>query len=95
VYVTVDLSTIPPVIELHEADDLRSLKVVVNRAEATYLAADTLRSLAGTRADDPEWQQRFAAMLEYAQDHGWLREDGHVQAHVESFLSSPGAGGSA
>jgi hypothetical protein len=85
VYVTVDLSTIPPVIALHEPDDLRSLKVVVNRAEATYLAADTLRSLAGARADDPEWQKGFAAMIEHAQTRGWVREDGLVQAHVESF----------
>jgi hypothetical protein len=82
-YVRVDLASVPPVTELREADDLTSLKVIVKHVDSTYLSADTLRELAGSLASDPGWQERFAKMLDYAQLHGWVREDGAVRAHVE------------
>lgn len=82
--IEVDLATVPPGVALHEADDLRSLKVVVREAEHAHVTAETLRSLAGERTADPQWCQGLATMVAYARSKGWVREDGAIRAHVES-----------
>lgn len=47
-----------------------------------WLNIGWLRTAAGTPG--PDWPDRFAAMLEYAKDRGWLSSDGRrVRAHIE------------
>lgn len=82
-WVEVDLATVPPGVALHEADDLRSLKVVVRKAEHAHVSAATLRSLAGQRSADPQWCEELAAMVAYARSKGWVRQDGTIRTHVE------------
>jgi hypothetical protein len=31
----------------------------------------------------PDWGERFAAMVEYAETKGWVTTDGNIRAHVE------------
>ena len=81
--ITIDMSSVPPAVELHDADDLTSLKIVSAQARRAYIAPGTLRELAGDAASDPEWEQRFQKMLEYAFANGWTRDDGAVRAHIE------------
>jgi hypothetical protein len=51
-------------------------------ADHVWLDISWLRAAAGTPG--PDWPQRFAAMLEYAQARGWLSPDGRrVRAHLE------------
>jgi hypothetical protein len=92
----VDLAA--PSVRLEQPDEFRSLKVVVAGEgdlpgvlapygtlageEHTHLRIDGLRELAGERAADPEWQRRFAAMIDYAGACGWVDADGRtVRAH--------------
>jgi hypothetical protein len=74
---------VPPAVTLHDPDDFASFAVVVSRSEHAHVAADTIRELAGERADDPAWAEQFAQMLEYAERHGWIASDGAVRAHIE------------
>lgn len=41
-----------------------------------------LRELAGSLADDAEWQGSLRAMLAFAASRGWVRGNGEVQAHI-------------
>jgi hypothetical protein len=77
------MGTVPPAVELHDADDLTSLKIVATQADHAYIAPQALRELAGDAASDPEWIDRFQKMLDYARAHGWTRDDGAVRAHIE------------
>ncbi|MCD2186177.1 hypothetical protein [Actinomycetospora soli] len=44
---------------------------------------ETLRRLAAGQVDEG-WDHKFAGMLSYAQDKGWMSEDGTaVRAHLE------------
>jgi hypothetical protein len=79
----VDLSTIPPQLELREADDFTRFSVTASSVAETHVARDVLESLAGKRASDPDWRRELQGMLDYAQGKGWIRGDGAIQAHVE------------
>ncbi len=81
--ITIDLSSVPPVLTLLDADDLTSLAIEVAQSEHAYVTPEDLRELAGDAASDPEWAERFQKMLEYARGHGWTRDDGAVRAHIE------------
>lgn len=51
---------------------------------SVWLDVAVLRSRAQLSATAPDWADRFAAMIAYAERKGWLSPDGHaVQAHVE------------
>jgi hypothetical protein len=80
--VEINLSTVPPATELRDPDDLKSLKVVVRRADHAFIARDELLRLAGDRADDPAWRAEFEAMVGFAESQGWPGEDGSIRAHV-------------
>lgn len=90
-WIEVDLSSVPPGVTLHDAEDLRSFKVVVRGAEHAHVAPDTVRALAGAHGEDPGWCEQFEGMLAYAASKGWVREDGAIRAHVEP--AGPAAGG--
>jgi hypothetical protein len=79
----IDLSTIPPEIELREADDFTRFSATSVSVPETYVTRDALESLAGQLASDPDWRRQLQGMLDYAQGRGWVRGDGAIQAHVE------------
>lgn len=74
-----------------------ALAVELRRADAgsidpsgdVHVPADAVRRLAAEaaaqegRSLDPGWENGFAAMVEYAAEHGWTAEDGSIRAHVE------------
>jgi hypothetical protein len=82
-YLSLDLTTVPPAVTLHDADNFKDFKIVANRPEHGYVGVDALKELAGPRASDPEWQRNLDGMLKFAEKSGWVREDGTVRAHVE------------
>jgi hypothetical protein len=49
-----------------------------------WLSTAAVVELAGARGAEPDWAESFAAMLAYAESHGFLSADGmRVRAHVE------------
>ncbi|HEY6759140.1 MAG TPA: hypothetical protein VI318_06600 [Baekduia sp.] len=98
-YLDVDLSSHPAAIALREPDDFKAFKVVrrgegdlaaalgavgrVGDEDHVFLLPDAVRALAGARGGDAGWLEGFAAMLDYAGQHGWVADDGAVRAHVE------------
>jgi hypothetical protein len=52
--------------------------------DTALLDVAVLRSRAALLATDPDWAQKWAEMLAYAEHNGWLQDDGKcVQVHVE------------
>lgn len=78
-----DLSQVPPVIELREPDDFKRFSVSCEPVKDSYVSRAAVEELAGERAANPEWRRQLEAMLSYAGSEGWVREDGAIQAHVE------------
>lgn len=82
-FLHIDTSTTPPLIEVVDPDDFTAFKVVVATASHSWVSPDDLTELAG-RADDPDWQRKLAGMITYADSKGWLDEHGRIRAHVET-----------
>lgn len=82
-YVELDLTLLPPAIELREPDDFTGFKILVKPGDGAGVPVSVLRALAGERAEDAEWQGNLERMLAYAAEHGWIQEDGAIRAHVE------------
>jgi hypothetical protein len=62
---------------------------VLGFGDHAWVRTDALRRLAGAVAT-PEWEEGFAAMLDYARGRGWVDdEQGAVRAHVERRESTP------
>lgn len=62
-------------------------------ADGADLEVDALHARAAAQAGAPDWESRWAAMLEYARGRGWVSADGRtVRAHVEPVRadSEPG-----
>ena len=59
------------------------IKVVVVTASHSWVDPADLTALAG-RAGDPDWRQKLAGMVSYAESKGWLDEKGRIRAHVET-----------
>ncbi|GAB2848455.1 hypothetical protein GCM10022221_54770 [Actinocorallia aurea] len=81
-YLTVDLSSVPPAVELHEPDDFAAFSVRIAQATHAFVTPDTLRALAGDLAASPEWNDGLAAMLAHASKNGWLDGSGAIRAHL-------------
>jgi hypothetical protein len=81
--ITIDLGTVPPSAGLTGADDFTAFSVAAARPSHTWVHPDALRSMAGERADDPDWAAGLAKMVAYAESKGWVREDGAIRAHIE------------
>lgn len=79
----IDTHTTPPLVEVTEPDDFTSFKVVVLMSTHSWVDPGDLTELAG-RTDDPDWQQKLAGMISYAESKGWLDEQGRIRAHVET-----------
>jgi hypothetical protein len=82
-YLEIDLSTVPPKVVLKEPDDFKRFDVVVPDVENTFVSQEELRGLAGDRAEKEEWRQGLEQMLSFAESHGWVADDGSIQAHIE------------
>lgn len=81
-YLYVDAGHVPPTIELREADDFTSLRVVVVTDDHVWLDPAALAELAG-RTGDPAWEDQLTRMVGYADRMGWLDEHGRIRAHVD------------
>ncbi|HZQ85220.1 MAG TPA: hypothetical protein VFA83_10300 [Acidimicrobiales bacterium] len=83
-------------VTLDEPADFKGFKVVVESGDGSglfavgrlahrdtaWINADAVRRLAGDAANQ-QWEEGFAAMLDYAKTKGWLDDAGDIQAHVE------------
>ncbi len=81
-YFEVDLSTVPPSVELREAGDFTSFSVRVGSSPHAWVAPEPIRSLAGGVAGQAEWNDGLETMITFARAHGWVGEDGAIRAHV-------------
>jgi hypothetical protein len=62
---------------------------VLGFGDHAWVRTDALRRLAG-RVATPEWEEGFAAMLDYARMRGWVDDDqGAVRGHVERREATP------
>jgi hypothetical protein len=86
-----DLSAFVVVLEGDEDPGPEALAAggVLGFGDHAWVRTDALRRLAGPTAT-PEWEERFAAMLDYARMRGWVDdEQGAVRGHVERRESTP------
>jgi hypothetical protein len=61
---------------------------VLGLGDHAWVRTEALRRLAGPVAT-PEWEQAFAAMLDYARTRGWVDDEhGAVRGHVERRASA-------
>jgi hypothetical protein len=62
---------------------------ILGFGDHAWVRTDALRRLAGPAAT-PQWEERFATMLEYARTRGWVDDElGAVRGHVERRESTP------
>jgi len=62
---------------------------VLGLGDHAWVRTEALRRLAGPVAT-PEWEDAFAAMLDYARSRGWVDDEhGAVRGHVERRVSAP------
>ena len=65
---------------------------VLGFGDHAWVRTDALRRLAGPVAT-PEWEDGFAAMLDYARSRGWVDDEhGAVRGHVERRAPPPATG---
>lgn len=81
-YVQIDMSTLPPSVELRDADDLSDFRIIASVPSHMWLDPDTIANLAG-RSGDTAWNDRWAEMVAHARENGWVDTDGRVRAHVQ------------
>ncbi|MCV7356647.1 hypothetical protein [Mycolicibacterium fluoranthenivorans] len=81
-YLRVDTRTTPPDVQVCEPEDFTAFKVVVVTAAHSWVDPADLSELAG-RGGDAEWQQKLAAMIDFARSKGWTDESGRIRAHIE------------
>lgn len=98
-YFDIDLSADPPTVSLQDIDNFRAFQIEARGpktrmgealapygrwdGEHAWFDPERVVDLAGARGQDPEWQQGFAGLRAYADEHGYTGEDGSLRAHVE------------
>jgi hypothetical protein len=82
VQVRVDVSQVPPVVEVREAGDLSRFSVAVVAPSHAWVRPEVLAELSG-REGDEAWQEELAGMVRFADSQGWVDDAGRVRAHVE------------
>jgi hypothetical protein len=86
-----DLSGFVVVLEGDEDPGAEALATggVLGLGDHVWVRTDALRRLAGP-ATTPEWEEGFAAMLDYARTRGWVDDElGAVRGHVKRRESTP------
>lgn len=53
-------------------------------AEHVFIDPGTIRALALTLVDDPDWRSGFEKMYDFAQRNGWTNQAGAIRAHVDT-----------
>jgi hypothetical protein len=81
-WLEIDLGSLPPAIAVHEPENARELKAVVVSDGHGYIDQPTLRRLV-EEAGDGALPEGYEAMLAFAAEHGWRREDGAIRVHLE------------
>jgi hypothetical protein len=81
-YIHIDVTQVPPLVELHDADDFKKFHVVLTSADQAWVDPEALVGIAG-RSTDPRWQEELAGMVRFAESKGWL-QGGRIRAHVET-----------
>ncbi|MEJ3657458.1 hypothetical protein WEH80_31300 [Actinomycetes bacterium KLBMP 9759] len=68
---------------LHTALKITATGAAID-ADTAWLDLGVLRTRARLVATEPDWDERWSAMVDHAEAKGWLSDDGHaVQVHVE------------
>jgi hypothetical protein len=72
--------------DLPDGELSRALTRLGRRADGDHVlvSVDAIKTLAGSRAEDQDWQAGLDSMLAYAQSKGWIDGNGYVRAHIES-----------
>jgi hypothetical protein len=83
VHIEIDLATVPPLVTLEDPEDFGAFKVVVREPENAWVAPEQLVALAGELGSSAGWRDGLQRMLDYAGEHGWVREDGAIRGHLE------------
>lgn len=79
-----DLSTIPPQLSLTDPEDCTALSLEVLESDHAFITPEVLRELATESQRSPDWEDRFAKMIAYADSRGWVRaEDSAIRVHIE------------
>ena len=81
--IEVDLASVPPNVQLLNAEDVTSFKLVT-RGEHAFVQRDTLISLAGEHGSSPQWRADLDQMFSYAASQGWANDEGAIRAHIEN-----------
>jgi hypothetical protein len=82
VYIHIDLTQLPPSVEVCEPDEFNSFSVVASVPPHVWIEPGTVAHIAG-RTSDAAWRERLAGMIDYAASKGWVNEHGQVRAHIE------------
>ena len=69
-------------VALAEPDVFTAFDAVVEVPAHLWVLPEVLLSLAGPRADDREWRDKYDAMVAFATSKGWTDEQGRIRAHV-------------
>jgi hypothetical protein len=83
VHIEIDLGTVPPLVTLEDPKDFTAFKVVVRDREHAWVDAEQLVALAGELGASTAWLHELQCMLDFAREHGWMRDDGSIRGHVE------------
>jgi hypothetical protein len=86
-----DLTTFAVVLEddVEPGPEALAAGGVLGFGDHAWVRIDVLRRLAGSVATS-EWEDGFAAMLDYARTRGWVDDaQGAVRGHVERRASTP------
>lgn len=80
--IEIDLTAVPPRIEMRAAHDVQTLKVTVNQPDHAFIERQELIRLAGAAAEEAGWVDALDSSLAKAAEHGWVVNDS-VRAHLE------------
>ena len=72
-----------PAVAVHDLPDHVKHLGVWDGPGHVYVHADTLRKLAGPRAESVQWEKNFIGMVEYARKAGWVDGAGRVRVHAD------------
>ncbi|GAB7005677.1 hypothetical protein JCM18899A_31500 [Nocardioides sp. AN3] len=80
-YIHIDVTRIPPTVELRAPDDFSDFRVDVVSSSHVWVDPSVLQVLAA-RDSDAQWQERLTAMAAFAESRGWTDDQGRIRAHV-------------
>lgn len=98
-YFHVDLNDSVPSVSLQDIENFRAFQIEATGprdrmadalapygswdGEHAWFLPSRVQDLAGDRGLEADWQKGFAALRDYAAEHGYTGDDGALRAHVE------------